>query len=180
MSKPSPIAGRKAKKDEPIYTCSICWIRVSGRFFLCPSCGHVAHFDCMDTGTTPNSDEGVHLATHIRDEGDCVVGCGCGCGFDDDEQPTQHELELRRTASRRTPRDARDKNSAQEVDDYFRRWEERGGWGLQDVHEDVAPEAPSGFEEAYGHLGTSYSPKDERKGKVGLIRKGFRRTMSAR
>jgi hypothetical protein len=61
----------KRYKKEPIYSCSICWIRVNGRFYLCPACGHVAHFACMD--------EGVGL-----EEGQCVVGCGCGCGFEED------------------------------------------------------------------------------------------------
>ncbi|KAJ4297615.1 hypothetical protein N0V90_005508 [Kalmusia sp. IMI 367209] len=63
----------KKSQSEPVYSCCICWIRVSGRFYLCPACGHVAHFDCM-------ADElGV-------DEGECVVGCGCGCGV-----PTSRE-----------------------------------------------------------------------------------------
>jgi len=63
----------KKSQTDPIYSCSICWIRVSGRFYLCPACGHVAHFKCM-------SDElGI-------EEGDCVIGCGCGCGFEGDEE----------------------------------------------------------------------------------------------
>lgn len=60
-------------RSEPIYSCSICWIRVSGRFRLCPSCGHVAHFDCI-------------AGEFGMDEGECVVGCACGCGFDNDEE----------------------------------------------------------------------------------------------
>ncbi|KAJ8116320.1 hypothetical protein OPT61_g2231 [Boeremia exigua] len=63
---------------EPVYCCSICWIRVSGRFRLCPSCGHVAHFDCID------DELGM-------EEGDCVVGCGCGCGFEVDDERTRME-----------------------------------------------------------------------------------------
>jgi hypothetical protein len=59
----------KKGQSEPIYSCSICWIRVSGRFYLCPACGHVAHFDCMA------NHEGF-------DEGECTVGCGCGCGLE--------------------------------------------------------------------------------------------------
>jgi hypothetical protein len=61
----------KRPKKEPIYSCSICWIRVSGRFYICPACGHVAHFACMDGSLG-------------HEEGDCVVGCGCGCGFEED------------------------------------------------------------------------------------------------
>ncbi|KAF1916851.1 hypothetical protein BDU57DRAFT_449827 [Ampelomyces quisqualis] len=57
----------KAAGSEPIYSCSICWIRVCGRVYLCPACLHVAHFECMD-------DE---LGMEV---GECVVGCGCGCG----------------------------------------------------------------------------------------------------
>lgn len=68
---PSHNSPQKTKTTEPIYSCGICWIRVSGRFYLCPGCLHVAHFDCMD-------DE-------VRvEEGECVVGCGCGCGFESD------------------------------------------------------------------------------------------------
>jgi hypothetical protein len=71
---PTPTANspQKTRSVEPIYSCSICWIRVSGRFYLCPACLHVAHFDCMD-------DE-------ISSEEECVVGCGCGCGFETDEE----------------------------------------------------------------------------------------------
>lgn len=71
LSIPTTTANSPNKKiaTEPIYSCGICWIRVSGRFYLCPACGHVAHFDCMA------NDEGF-------DEGECVVGCGCGCGFE--------------------------------------------------------------------------------------------------
>jgi hypothetical protein len=68
----------KPVKAEPIYSCSICWIRVSGRFYLCPACGHVAHFDCMD------DELGM-------DDGDCVVGCGCGCGLEDDDERSRME-----------------------------------------------------------------------------------------
>ncbi|KAF2655486.1 hypothetical protein K491DRAFT_692819 [Lophiostoma macrostomum CBS 122681] len=78
-SKTSSVTGKKANKD-PIYSCSICWMKVSGRFFLCPSCGHVAHFQCMDAG---DFDEGLGFGW---EEGECVVGCGCGCGFEQEEQ----------------------------------------------------------------------------------------------
>ncbi|PVH99237.1 hypothetical protein DM02DRAFT_529513 [Periconia macrospinosa] len=60
-------------QSEPIYTCTICWIRVTGRFYLCMSCRHIAHFKCMDSSL------GV-------DEGECVVGCGCGCGFEGEDE----------------------------------------------------------------------------------------------
>lgn len=63
---------------EPVYCCSICWIKVSGRFRLCPSCGHVAHFDCIDDGLG-------------MEEGECVVGCGCGCGFEVEDERTRME-----------------------------------------------------------------------------------------
>ena len=71
---PSPAPRTQPQKEE-VYTCTICWIRVSGRFYLCPSCGHVAHFSCLE------HDECVDAG-----EADCVVGCGCGCGFE-----TSHE-----------------------------------------------------------------------------------------
>jgi hypothetical protein len=64
--------------SEPIYSCSICWIRVSGRFYLCPACLHMAHFDCMD------DELGM-------DNGECVVGCGCGCGLEDDDERSRME-----------------------------------------------------------------------------------------
>ncbi|CAO2651125.1 Nn.00g094220.m01.CDS01 [Neocucurbitaria sp. VM-36] len=68
----------KPSAPEPIYSCSICWIRVSGRFYLCPACGHVAHVDCMD------DELGM-------DNGECVVGCGCGCGLEDDNERSRME-----------------------------------------------------------------------------------------
>jgi hypothetical protein len=68
----------KPVKAEPMYSCNICWIRVSGRFYLCPACGHVAHFDCMD------DELGM-------DDGECVVGCGCGCGLEDDDERSRME-----------------------------------------------------------------------------------------
>ncbi|KAF2005353.1 hypothetical protein P154DRAFT_518855 [Amniculicola lignicola CBS 123094] len=74
------LPGRIKKKD-PIYTCGVCWIRVSGRFYLCPSCGHVAHFDCLAPTTL---DEGLGWQ-----EDDCVVGCGCGCGFENEVEQTE-------------------------------------------------------------------------------------------
>jgi ribosomal protein L12E/L44/L45/RPP1/RPP2 len=70
---PSNNSPQKIKTSEPIYSCGICWIRVSGRFYLCPGCLHVAHFECLD------DEIGV-------EEGECVVGCGCGCGFESDEE----------------------------------------------------------------------------------------------
>jgi hypothetical protein len=68
----------KPAAAEPVYCCSICWIKVSGRFRLCPSCGHVAHFDCV------NHELGI-------EEGECVVGCGCGCGFEVEDERTRME-----------------------------------------------------------------------------------------
>lgn len=68
----------KPAAAEPVYSCSICWIKVSGRFRLCPSCGHVAHFDCID------DELGMG-------EGECVVGCGCGCGFEVEDERTRME-----------------------------------------------------------------------------------------
>ncbi|CAI6264292.1 unnamed protein product [Periconia digitata] len=72
---PSVAASPKKSKQpsEPIYTCTICWIRVTGRFYLCMSCRHIAHFACMDSSLG-------------LDEGECVVGCGCGCGFEDENE----------------------------------------------------------------------------------------------
>lgn len=60
-------------QSDPIYTCTICWIRVTGRFYLCMSCRHIAHFKCMDTSLG-------------MDEGECVVGCGCGCGYEGEDE----------------------------------------------------------------------------------------------
>jgi hypothetical protein len=75
----APTSGTlKPTVSEPIYSCSICWIRVCGRFRLCPACGHVAHFDCVD------EDLGM-------DEGECVVGCGCGCGLEIEDERTRME-----------------------------------------------------------------------------------------
>ncbi|KAF9698496.1 hypothetical protein EKO04_003664 [Ascochyta lentis] len=68
----------KPAASEPVYSCSICWIKVSGRFRLCPSCGHVAHFDCIE----------VEVCV---EEGECVVGCGCGCGFEVEDERTRME-----------------------------------------------------------------------------------------
>ena len=77
----SVVATNTAAKSvpiEPVYCCSICWIKVLGRFRLCPSCGHVAHFDCID------DELGM-------EDGDCVVGCGCGCGFEVEDERTRME-----------------------------------------------------------------------------------------
>ncbi|KAH7392733.1 hypothetical protein BKA66DRAFT_412227 [Pyrenochaeta sp. MPI-SDFR-AT-0127] len=68
----------KMAKTEAVYSCSICWLRVSGRFYLCPFCGHVAHFDCMD------DELGM-------DDGECIVGCGCGCGLEEDDERSRME-----------------------------------------------------------------------------------------
>ncbi|KAH8717024.1 hypothetical protein GQ44DRAFT_688128 [Phaeosphaeriaceae sp. PMI808] len=90
----------KPTTSEPIYSCSICWIRVSGRVYLCPACLHVAHFDCMD-------DE---LCT---DGGECVVGCGCGCGLEDDDMRSRMEAYID---------EVRAANAAGVA------WDESGGW----------------------------------------------------
>ena len=71
-------AASKPATAEPVYCCSICWIKVSGRFRLCPSCGHIAHFDCID------DELGM-------EESECVVGCGCGCGFEVEDERTRME-----------------------------------------------------------------------------------------
>lgn len=125
----------KKGKSEPIYSCSICWIRVSGRFYLCPACGHVAHFDCMD------DELGM-------DEGECVVGCGCGCGFEDDYEHGSiveyvegvrgweerggwlPEVEFEEEASTKGSRMtlAQDMEYKEEV----RRWDEQGKEGKED------------------------------------------------
>ncbi|KNG44977.1 wd repeat-containing protein [Stemphylium lycopersici] len=68
----------KSVISDPIYSCSICWIRVCGLFYLCPACGHVAHMDCMDDEVGMN-------------DGECVVGCGCGCGLEDDDERSRME-----------------------------------------------------------------------------------------
>ncbi|KAF2708289.1 hypothetical protein K504DRAFT_382113 [Pleomassaria siparia CBS 279.74] len=67
------------KKKTRIHSCSICWIKVCGRFHICLACGHVAHFNCLDEGLG-------------YDEGECVVGCGCGCGFEEDEDEKRAEM----------------------------------------------------------------------------------------
>ncbi|KAJ4369051.1 hypothetical protein N0V83_006134 [Neocucurbitaria cava] len=97
---PIPTSNVKKSTSEPIYSCGICWIRVSGRFYLCPACGHVAHFDCMD------DEPGM-------DNGECVVGCGCGCGLEDDNERTRMEAYID---------DVRAANAAGEG------WEEGGDW----------------------------------------------------
>jgi WD40 repeat protein len=159
-SKNSSIAGAKSKK-EPIYSCSICWIRVSGRFFLCPSCGHVAHFDCMSSSTS-DTDSGLG---HVFEEGECVVGCGCGCGFNDDIKEPE----------------------VIEVEEKVRRWEEKGGWLPQD-HEDVAFEGEievSGFQNFHGEGTTAWGSPErkrntEKEGRKSEGRKSIRRAISAR
>ena len=80
-SRPAPTVSTETSKPveaETTYSCSICWIRVSGLFNLCPACGHVAHMDCM------GDEIGV-------DEGECIVGCGCGCGLEDDDERSRME-----------------------------------------------------------------------------------------
>lgn len=77
LSVANATAPTKAATD-PVYSCSICWIRVCGRVYLCPACLHVAHFDCMD------DELGM-------DDGECVVGCGCGCGLEDNDERSRME-----------------------------------------------------------------------------------------
>jgi hypothetical protein len=93
-------AAPKVSESEPIYSCSICWIRVCGRVYLCPACLHVAHFDCMD------DEIGM-------DDGGCVVGCGCGCGLEDDDERTRMEAYID---------EVRAANAAGMA------WDESGGW----------------------------------------------------
>jgi hypothetical protein len=90
----------KAAETEPIYSCSICWIKVCGRVYLCPACLHVAHFDCMD------DELGM-------DDGECVVGCGCGCGLEDDDERSRMEAYID---------EVRAANAAGLA------WDESGGW----------------------------------------------------
>ncbi|KAF2847773.1 hypothetical protein T440DRAFT_402897 [Plenodomus tracheiphilus IPT5] len=71
----------KPNPKEPVYSCGICWIRVQGRVYVCPACGHVAHFDCMDDEIG-------------GDEGECMVGCGCGCGLEDNDERSRMEAYL--------------------------------------------------------------------------------------
>jgi len=73
----SPTPTAHAPQD-PIYSCSICWLRVRGRVYLCPACLHVAHFDCMDTDL-------------VTLDGECVVGCACGCGLGGDDERERME-----------------------------------------------------------------------------------------
>ncbi|ORY18794.1 hypothetical protein BCR34DRAFT_596012 [Clohesyomyces aquaticus] len=107
-------AASKDRRTEVVYSCSICWIRVSGRFYLCPGCGHVAHFECIPT---PSSSSNPHSHSHSNanrhsastealwdlEIGECVVGCGCGCGLEDFEDVS-------------------------EEDGMRAGWDERGGW----------------------------------------------------
>jgi len=117
---PSAVATTSAAKPsepEPIYSCSICWIRVYGRVYLCPACLHVAHFDCMD------DEVGM-------DDGECVVGCGCGCGFEDDDERTRMEAYID---------EVRAANAAGVA------WDESGGWlqlaSTDDAHGDSLDES---------------------------------------
>ncbi|EAT85296.2 hypothetical protein SNOG_07830 [Parastagonospora nodorum SN15] len=117
---PSAVATTSAAKPtepEPIYSCSICWIRVCGRVYLCPACLHVAHFDCMD------DELGM-------DDGECVVGCGCGCGFEDDDERTRMEAYID---------GVRAANAAGVA------WDESGGWlqlaSTDDAHGDSLHES---------------------------------------
>ncbi|KAI8934660.1 hypothetical protein NX059_008351 [Plenodomus lindquistii] len=77
----STIPTAKSDAKKPVYSCGICWIRVQGRVFVCPACGHVAHFDCMDDEIG-------------ADEGECIVGCGCGCGLEDNDERSRMEAYL--------------------------------------------------------------------------------------
>jgi hypothetical protein len=116
----APTSGTlKPTVSEPIYSCSICWIRVCGRFRLCPACGHVAHFDCVD------DDLGM-------DEGECVVGCGCGCGLEIEDERTRMEAYIDEVRAA----------TATGVD-----WDERSEW-MQLVPADRAPSTPSAYSES--------------------------------
>ncbi|KAF2737551.1 hypothetical protein EJ04DRAFT_510212 [Polyplosphaeria fusca] len=95
---PASLPTATQKKKDQMYSCSICWLRVSGRFYICPACGHVAHFECMDEAPG-ESDEGFMDG----ESEDCVVGCGCGCGFEEGE-------------------------SEMELFERLKGWNEKGGW----------------------------------------------------
>jgi len=71
----------KASSKEVVYSCGICWIRVRGRVYVCPACGHVAHVDCL----------GEELGA---DEDECMVGCGCGCGVEENDERSRMEAYL--------------------------------------------------------------------------------------
>jgi hypothetical protein len=86
---------------------------------LCPACGHVAHFDCVD------DDLGM-------DEGECVVGCGCGCGLEIEDERTRMEAYIDEVRAA----------TAAGVD-----WDERSEW-MQLVPADRAPSTPSAYSES--------------------------------
>ncbi|KAF2281615.1 uncharacterized protein EI97DRAFT_447532 [Westerdykella ornata] len=172
MRQPSSFNARERDQNDKeklvVYMCSICWMRVGGRFFLCPGCGHVAHFECMEGG----GDEGCYLHWSVEEgfeEGECVVGCGCGCGFEGFDWESSEGWEQRG------------------------RWE--GHAHYEHEHGGVVGGGLTGeeiehhrFEGGHGHghaeeelkLGGSYSPKLEKKGRAGQIRMGLRRSASAR
>lgn len=50
---------------------------------MCPRCGHIAHFECLES-----EDEEVLV------EDECVVGCGCGCGFEVEPEDTALDGEV--------------------------------------------------------------------------------------
>ncbi|KAF2199140.1 hypothetical protein GQ43DRAFT_473907 [Delitschia confertaspora ATCC 74209] len=82
----SNIAQRK-RKPQDIHFCSICWIRITGRFYLCAACGHVAHFDCVQlpSSSVSASQFKAHGGLGIEMD-ECVVGCACACGEDEEDQ----------------------------------------------------------------------------------------------
>ncbi|KAH7398964.1 hypothetical protein DE146DRAFT_613869 [Phaeosphaeria sp. MPI-PUGE-AT-0046c] len=125
---PSTVAATKvttATNSEPIYSCSICWIRVCGRVYLCPACLHVAHFDCMD------DELGM-------DNGECVVGCGCGCGLEDDDERSRMEAYID---------EVRAANAAGVA------WDESGGWlQLASASEPATPGVYAGELNGHGDL----------------------------
>jgi hypothetical protein len=133
------VAAIKPTEPEPIYSCSICWIKVCGRVYLCPACLHVAHFDCMD------DELGM-------DDGECVVGCGCGCGFEDDDERTRMEAYID---------EVRAANAAGVA------WDESGGW-LQLASASEPPTPGVYAEGVYGNVLTgslskpSLLPDDKR------------------
>ncbi|KAF2130829.1 hypothetical protein P153DRAFT_336743 [Dothidotthia symphoricarpi CBS 119687] len=116
----------KTASQEPIYSCSICWIRVKGRFYLCPACGHVAHFNCMDDELEIGEDE-------------CVVGCGCGCGLEDDDERSRMEVYIE---------GVRAANAAGVA------WQEGSGWQMVEhtMNEHVKPELMESETSARGRM----------------------------
>lgn len=133
----------KATSPEPIYSCSICWIRVQGRFYLCPACGHVAHFDCMDDELN-------------MDEEECVVKCGCGCGLEDNDERSRMEAYIE---------DVRAANAAGVG------WQEGSGWQMAEHvkhdqehdHERAESERTGSEFSARGRLGKDSDAQDKKR-----------------